>query len=569
MIAAVSVAVAASPVRSRSIGDDSSPDQVWATTPRDEKQDLIFLDDERPILLRLHLFVEGIGFRAAWENQFDRLRDFFDKNGDGKLGVDEYDANGFRQMLTTPATFDGSTRFPRRVPQAREIDVSPRDGILSLAELIAIFRPVYTPFLVEQYDSLIRREDALFSRLDRDADGKLAANELGAAVDSIFELDEDGDEMIISAELDPKSTAIAISRRFRSREGIQNSDMFLIVDDQGKNDSTIARMIARYDTGGILKNADAGDGKLERCEIGFDEATFLAADRNRDAKLEAGEIEVWLGYWKPDIELRIELPTESETTRVAILHGNGMPIARNGLSASIDRVKSSDLGSAFDISHSHIEFWPDAYAENLLKQYFIGSIEDYDVDKNGVFERKEIEDFFFKTDFDLLDRDRDGKATLNNFDRLIDVIQGSIGSRCVFKIADKGRSLFDIIDKNRDGRLSVREIRDAKAAILAFDRDGDRLVSFEEITHRFRLKIGRGSAGLFRFDADDFEGYTTTPRIRPMAPIEGAPWFHRMDRNSDGDVSRREFLGTDADFRLIDRDGDGLIDPKEAADAPY
>jgi hypothetical protein len=44
----------------------------------------------------------------------------------------------------------------------------------------------------------------------------------------------------------------------------------------------------------------------------------------------------------------------------------------------------------------------------------------------------------------------------------------------------------------------------------------------------------------------------------------GPAWFRAMDRNGDGDVSRREFLGTDADFRRIDTDGDGLISREEA-----
>ena len=37
-----------------------------------------------------------------------------------------------------------------------------------------------------------------------------------------------------------------------------------------------------------------------------------------------------------------------------------------------------------------------------------------------------------------------------------------------------------------------------------------------------------------------------------------------MDRNRDGDVSRKEFLGTDEQFRQIDVDGDGLISVEEA-----
>jgi Ca2+-binding EF-hand superfamily protein len=37
-----------------------------------------------------------------------------------------------------------------------------------------------------------------------------------------------------------------------------------------------------------------------------------------------------------------------------------------------------------------------------------------------------------------------------------------------------------------------------------------------------------------------------------------------MDRNHDGDVSRREFLGSEEAFRKIDRDSDGLISLEEA-----
>ena len=48
----------------------------------------------------------------------------------------------------------------------------------------------------------------------------------------------------------------------------------------------------------------------------------------------------------------------------------------------------------------------------------------------------------------------------------------------------------------------------------------------------------------------------------------GPGWFKLMDRNHDGDLSRREFFGRPADFDAADADHDGLLTPDEAEKMP-
>src|SRR5262249_49849128 len=156
--------------------------------------------------------------------------------------------------------------------------------------------------------------------------------------------------------------------------------------------------------------------------------------------------------------------------------------------------------------------------------------------------------------FRLMDRDSDGKLFEKEMEDFVGQDADLSESRTMLSAQDQGRSLFDVMDSNRDRRLTVREIRELLAKVASWARDGDGGVSDEEIPRHYRLGFGRGQSTLmsrFGFVSADV---VMTGNFRSPMGTKGPAWFGKMDRNRDGDLSRREFLGSLADFNRFDTD---------------
>src|SRR5436309_1952106 len=117
-------------------------------------------------------------------------------------------------------------------------------------------------------------------------------------------------------------------------------------------------------------------------------------------------------------------------------------------------------------------------------------------------------------------------------------------------ISDEGRGLFDLLDRNRDGGLGLRELEAAPKVLVEWDRDGDGQLAASEIPRSFQLVVGRGQVGLNRTLTSVVVASPTLMPATAVASSRAGPlWFRKMDRNHDGDVSRREFLGTSEQFQ--------------------
>lgn len=110
---------------------------------------------------------------------------------------------------------------------------------------------------------------------------------------------------------------------------------------------------------------------------------------------------------------------------------------------------------------------------------------------------------------------------------------------------DSSMPAFSVLDANLDNRLSLREMRAAPHRLREFDANADGVIQAAEIPATTAVTIGLG-------------------HWRQGSDCGARDWFASMDRNLDGDLSRREFLGTRARFDRLDADSDGLLSRREA-----
>jgi Ca2+-binding EF-hand superfamily protein len=547
--AAVLASARAAPVHAGD-GPQSRPDA--STVDRDSVQDVMFLTETRPIFIRLRLDAGGKGFRAAWLESVKAIHAYLDRDGDGTLTKEEADRGSLPMMVR--ASTGGAAALPRA-----DLDASPKDGKVSLEELAEVLRPALGPFRVQVGRLAIERNDALFIHLDRNKDGMISKDELAAAVTSLHRFDLDDNELIDTNEMEPFSNPMAATMEDQTRRGKAAAVPTVIELSCDDNSIRPVRLILKkYDKG----TSTGGDNRLSPAEFAIDARDFAWSDTDNDGALDTDELRRYLGQVKPDLELLVKLSgSNSAATTIEASSVGSKPLPPE---VHVDKLSDGDL--EVSIGEVSLDFHADGgeHAAENAKRYYAGQFQAADKDNNKYLEKSEVKDHGpFASLFDMMDKDGDGKLYMKEVDAFVDQQTQAARSQLVLSVDDQGRAIFAIMDLNRDHHLGVREIRDAVARVKSWDRNGDGLIRSDEIPHHYQLSIARGqitAVGMNRFMAREV---MTAPDSR--APAAGPSWFRKMDRNRDGDVSRREFLGPRAAFEQLDRDHDGLIDATEAA----
>lgn len=558
-------------VNEESNAEQESAAASAAASANDDAQDLLFLGPMRPVMIRLHVQVNRQPFRRAWRKNIEKLFRDADANRDGAVDAAE-PATAEEGQPAKDAEIDvlGKNaavylgQDAKQAQQALRQLATEQGGRLSERGLVDYFNRVAPPLAIAANNGPLRYASAgmapapaLFGLLDADGDQQLTAEELSAAESRLANRDFNEDEVLSPRELTvapDASLAAAAPERKEPKSILPDAGPLFLIGPDVKPEQIAAAILDRYD--------HDGDGSLSAAvergrEIDLAAEQQKAFDRDGDGRLTAAEL-LAFAHAEPGVELTamigkgLYVRPEQRKKMVRV-----NPSAGDRVEAKISR------NGAFKLSLGDASL--DLYlSQSDPAQNTDGgpTLQTFDADNNGYLDAAELAaNPDLAAAFETIDADGDGKVFRPEFDAYIQREARAAGSRLLLEVADGGQQLLNVLDADPDNVLSIRELRTAASALEKGDANGDGRLAGNEIPQRLAMKLSRNttaSAQAASARAMDEEGE------RSERTEAGPAWFKKLDRNRDGDLSRREFVGPADIFERIDADADGLISPAEA-----
>lgn len=402
------------------------------------------------------------------------------------------------------------------------------------------------------------------SVLDKNSDGKLSPEELESASESLQSRDANGNDLLEPSELGASGIVrnagggqVIMVQAFSSAGNRQTAGYLL---------GPTADYPALY---GALKEKYGGKaGTLKAASFSLISPAFAQLDANNNGELESHEV-ANLEQVLPHIRLRANIAAGDGKENSGGVLIQSIAKELGNAAAVSDKLKTE---VALDLGDVKLRF---VTAGSPARQFDYRQtsqrmVDRYDTNGNGYIEAKEMEkvNVGLVQQFKRWDMNSDGKVYAAEITESYRRQQAPMLSRVTAQVGEEGPSLFGVLDQSGDQRLSLREMKTAAKQLKLKDKNGDGQITLDEIPGEIHVSFVQGHANSASFA---FTSSVQRRNAKTKSNQEKGPdWFTRMDRNGDGDVTLREFLGSEEQFKQIDGNGDGFIELKEAlaADLP-
>lgn len=483
--------------------------------------ELAIVSGDEVVRAQLEIDASGKSYQEIWEAKFAAIYAFCDVDQDDALSEQECrrlpSVRALRESITS-----GFAPVIGEPPTLGQLDAG-GDGKVTLAELAAYYRssglgaPALgigaAPFSAELTTSLLER-------LDQDRDGRVTEAEWRQAEKILPSLDQNDDELLGAGELVagifyPGASGNLLRGAPRAGERPLPDALAtfpIVVLPSDRQDMAWAKAVAALRSSG----EDATAGK------------DLVAWRDQPAET----------LWRMAIDA-------SPQAAWTINRIEAQPTA----GADLLRWQIGKTWVTLRTEAGRLEKYAQGIRDNVTKRFAAA-----DQDQDGRLTKAEgnaERGGFGAAMIAVLDADQDEVVTQAELDAWLKM-QREIGANQVMITAiDCGPGLFELLDFDRNGALSRRELRDAWSRIEAAGAVEAGAIKAELLPRQLLLTASLGQP------------------TSPLGKIErsGPAWFLAMDRNGDGDVSRREFVGPASAFGSLDRSGDELISADEVEGA--
>ena len=485
--------------------------------------DVLVLAPETPVVMRIHVeFERGQTLEDNRSQYANEWLGRFDTNSDDQLD----DQEAFR--IPTFGRFDDLSG--ELGDEWARLDVAPTDGVISSTEfLMHVNAAMGTGLSISRRQTRASQTVVLYPRLDVDADGQVSTEELTEGLSLLEPFDFDDDESLSAAELQPFPASMQASQAMQMKA---EQSPFVVLDRTLNLESVLRRLQSLY---GDEVPVDTWRERLTDPHPDVDVTIHFPTRRPKRITVDP-----------VSTSERVTIKGESDRRRLALKLGDlSVDATLRDAQASIEVISSKYLQLQFRYADSngdkHLN--PQEYDKLNVEGAPFSAV---DVDQDGQISNEEIASF---------------------------IEQRALLSRCRLEmtIENDTTSLFETLDQDEDRRLSPREFQRGVDPMLALDRNGNGKLSESELVTKYRLEFAVTRPAEF----DDLSGggamaamaaEARLPILRPVT--QGPEWFRRMDRNQDGDVTWREFLGPRKAFEQFDSDDNGFIDVAEAETSP-